>query len=987
VKNFKPSIDLYRKIQEKFPDYRYTDIALYLEGYCLREMDEWDESIKVFKKFVEKYPASTYTPEVIIRLGDASFDMGEYDAAISYYAEAMKYEKSKWYITAFYKQAWSYFQKYDYPTAINSFKKLIEYVDALAKKGADSDQIKRGVRIRDEALTTIAGSLAEDDWDNDGERDQNCGVPRALSYLSGGTDYEHEILIKYADILFGLGEEKKYMESVDVLKRLLDEDKLNPKNPEYQEKIIYIYDTLKAVEPGIKERQKYISMFGSDTPWFSKNRERGELTTHVDREIEKNIRKIALFHHQHAQELKLQAKTSGDDSYNVAALESYRLASKAYSDYIERYPHSRYVFEMLYYIAETFYYSFDYDKGAEYYLKVLQHEKPRLPQLIEMKLESIGEFMEIVASSIIGSYEKNIDKQIIEGRLPKESALGEISEVKEEQVAKKEGEEDGIVRLTPEPMPTLTEKWILGVDDYLNRGFVKKNDPSYNSKMEYRVAMEYFKYRHMDEARKRFEKIIDKYPNDIIAGYAAANIVNSYKMERDWDNIAKWAKILETKNLGKPEEAAKLKQEVKLFQLGAQFKKAEKLFAEEKFEEAAQEFVGLVNEDPKNKFADKALYNAAISYQKIHKYDSASNIFERIITDYDKSEYFEDAIFQLGENSKKFYNFERAINSYLALVKRFPASENAPYCLFTAASLLDYTGKTNEAAAQYENYYRQFGQRDDASEAVFRAAKTYEKLNDSRNALRLYDMFVNNRTFSANPKLNEKIIMAYAKMAEIYDKEGNNKKVTQLYNTIISEFNARVLEPGIFVSQYPAKAKFMLIEPSFKEYEALKIKGNMKQMEMLYKKKEEMKNKLALQYADVVPYKALEWTAAAFYRIGYLSQNFAKTIYEIPIPENLSDEPNIDAPEIIEKYGEPISERELYTRQIEEWGMTEENKAIKKYEEAIEGIKKLKVVNQWTKKILEALNDYKPAEYPLFKEEKRLYKFEMLDGIRFDTAQ
>jgi hypothetical protein len=40
------------------------------------------------------------------------------------------------------------------------------------------------------------------------------------------------------------------------------------------------------------------------------------------------------------------------------------------------------------------------------------------------------------------------------------------------------------------------------------------------------------------------------------------------------------------------------------------------------------------------------------------------------------------------------------------------------------------------------------------------------------------------------------------------------------------------------------------------------------------------------------------------------------------------------------------------------------------------------VTNEWTKKILQALNKYKPSDYPLFKEERRARTSEDLSPAR-----
>ena len=60
---------------------------------------------------------------------------------------------------------------------------------------------------------------------------------------------------------------------------------------------------------------------------------------------------------------------------------------------------------------------------------------------------------------------------------------------------------------------------------------------------------------------------------------------------------------------------------------------------------------------------------------------------------------------------------------------------------------------------------------------------------------------------------------------------------------------------------------------------------------------------------------------------------------------------------------------------IEDEGLRWENAAIQNYELAIKQARRFKIVNKWTMKLRTTLNRFKPAAYPLFKEEKRRYDY------------
>ena len=123
---------------------------------------------------------------------------------------------------------------------------------------------------------------------------------------------------------------------------------------------------------------------------------------------------------------------------------------------------------------------------------------------------------------------------------------------------------------------------------------------------------------------------------------------------------------------------------------------------------------------------------------------------------------------------------------------------------------------------------------------------------------------------------------------------------------------------------------------------------------------------LTNEYSDILKYKALDWSIAAFYRIGLLRQVFAQRLYNIPMPKGLT-----------------LEEQDIYLVKIEETAAPIEDEAVKRFEFAYQKARQFRVSNQWTEKILLSLNQYKPSEYPTFKKEKRLEVRKLLTTSQF----
>ncbi len=72
--DFQPSIALYRKLLERFPDYRLNDGAYYLLGYCLEKQNAFEESRATYQQLIARYPTSRFTSVGWVRIGEYYFD-------------------------------------------------------------------------------------------------------------------------------------------------------------------------------------------------------------------------------------------------------------------------------------------------------------------------------------------------------------------------------------------------------------------------------------------------------------------------------------------------------------------------------------------------------------------------------------------------------------------------------------------------------------------------------------------------------------------------------------------------------------------------------------------------------------------------------------------------------------------------------------------------------------------------------------------------
>ncbi len=940
-RDYSEVVRTYQTLIATFGDtYRYADAVYYLLGYVLQESQDDIAARKAWMDLVERHPKSTYAPEVWLRIGENHFDYGEFELAAEAYKKALAYTESRYYDKALYKLAWTYFQIYDYDLAIRTFKDLIAWYDKEGNVGGTTASA-----LRDEAVDYLARSLAEDDWNNDGDDDPNGGIERALSYLKGGSRWEKQIIARYAEALYDLHDVKKYQESVAVYRRLIGMDPTALDAVDYQQKIIQIFDVLRDVEASTRERQRLAEMFAPGSAWARANQNEAKRIAEASEAVEVEMRRRALTLHQRAQELKAEAKTDNKPELLAQSTESYEQAARAYQEYLSRYPNEPASYEMRFYLAETLYYSAQFREAAAAYL------------------ETAGEpyqtrFREPAAWSSVKSYEKILIDSVAKEKIPPKSNPSAAWTPE-----KVEGEEDspGPKTFQVEPYPQEVKDWLAAVDFYVLRDITKNGSRKPQAAFAYQAATVAQRFRDHNDARRRFSQVIACFPEDDLAADAMASILNIYREENDLPSLERWAGIAEQLQLGDPEVTAEIQKRIKVFKLGAQFQRAETLLANKQYLEAAKEFERLADENQDAAFLDKAYYNAAMAYREVKYYDSAARIFEKLVTEprFANSEFKTESVFELAENYKLFFAFEKATETYLMFLQRTEGTKNGnrPYALYTAARLQEYAGNLKVAATTYERYADVFKERDDAANALFRAAELYEKLKEKDQQKRILGLFI--ERYSESQGMSARVLDAMLQLGDIALAQNKLKDAIKQYEGVVREYQARGFQPGSGAAIAAAKAKFILVEQQFAEYVKIRLVGSsQRKMGADIGRKKKMLAELEVAYGEILPYKALDWTIAAFYRLGDMYRDFADTLYKAPEPQGLSDE-----------------ELEAYVNVIEDEGLKYENVAIERFEKTVAESRRLKVTTAWAEKALEAINKYKPQEYPLYKETRRAPTF------------
>lgn len=907
--DFSPSIALYRRLLGEFPDYRLNDGAWYLLGYCLEKQSAFEESLDAYQQLIARYPKSRFITEAWVRIGEYYFDAYSEPDALAKAAEAYEHatqEKTHpLYDKALYKLGWTYYRMDRFDEAVDRFLTLVDYYEA--RKARDGEEFGGG-DLREEALQYVAISLADESWG---------GLPRARSLFAerGARAYEADLYRRLGNVWF---DQTNHTAAIEAYRLVLEKDPLGKDAPQVHQRIVHAYERDRRLAESFAEAERLATLYAPGSAWHQRHRNDPEVLSAVDALAEKSLYSSAIYHHQQALVFKQEGK------FNEAKA-GFELAARAYSTYLERFPHSKGAYEMRFYLAECLYNSLKFAPAAEQYALVRD--------------STMGKrFLKDAAFNAVLSWQLQAAQDY------KTGAAREFKPLRSSE--RPEGEE---VRATP--LSPSEAKLVESSDAYVAMLPQDEKSPG----IAYKAAELYYAHDDFPEARRRFEAIVQAYPRSEVAQYATNLIVETFLISKDWKSVEETsARLAGNTNVIDPK--SDLHKELVRFKLAGRFKLADQLFQLGQYEEAARKYIQLVDEEPRHEFADKALNNAAVAYEKTHRFDSALKLYERIFREYPASSLADAALFRVAVNAENSYDFDKAVTNYQRLVKDYPKSKDREAALFNAARLLEGLQRYREAASAFLRYASLFPKAEDAPRNQYRAALILEKQEDWRGAIRALEEFITR--YASQSAQVELVVEARKRIGDAYQKLGNAKEAQRAWARAADEFDRRKLKPDThpIAANAAAASRFQLAEAEFQKFDRLKIGGRGSALERSFTAKRNAVKAVNTAYSRVYPYKQLEWTLAALYRQGYALERFATTIIETPVPPD------------VKRLGEEavVAYQDLLAEQT----TALEDKAVESYAATLTEARKHRISNEWTRRTLEALNRFRPSEYPLLKEPK-----------------
>jgi cellulose synthase operon protein C len=807
----------------------------------------------VFASLIEIMPDSDLADRSHLFLGNFLFADSDYDAAIREYR--LVYDRgqdSPYFGEAIYQLAWGHYKQNAYEPALKLFTELLDLSEEEKRNtGQDS-------AFAPDSLRFMAFSFADIAYDGEQNAVQ---IAEEFFGRAGSKAYEWDVYVELADVLIRYTRPE---EAIEVYQKLQNDPRweFRPENPEFQIQVIDLYSTNPLVRDLVKsgaERLTLTERYNEGTPWWEQNRNNPEALATARNYIETSLLDVAVEYYVRAQE-SLEAQ-------------DFALAAAKYREYLEKFPISDDYYKQQWYLATALRRSSQFDEADAEYQSLLRSSRYHV----------YGD------GALFNLFDVRYNAMLAAGMKTEDAPTDPTVERTYESAG---GAPVDVYELAP-----ARTAFLESVDEVLAHSWaeeVPEDTPDYGAATDekravlmYLPAQMLFYHNRYEEARPRFEALIDQFPRTDEASFAASLLVNSYLAEGDLPAVRLWTRKFATMILGTAEVPD---QSFTDTLEGTTFKLAGQLAGDGQLVASSEAYLSFIEEFPESQYAADALYNAAFYLQEAGKFEQANGLYERFVRDYPLHERSRALYFRIAANYESTFDLNEAVRYYEELVGNFPEDVNAPDAKYNAAflrtGLKDYQG----AAEGFEEYARTYPDAPDREQVYFLAGRNWEEVDPGRaesfylSYLREYGVTVPDHALEAESRL-----------AELYRDKGDEGAVEKQLDKIVETFKEIVAgggEIGPAGHGFAAESEYRNLQAAFDALTAEKLTGDEDRDTALLTeiKPIELKEFEAKADAFVAMFRNFEYSSGALFLKGMASLYYADLGLSLKPPEGLEEE-------------------------------------------------------------------------------------------------
>jgi len=873
-------------------------------------LPDYERTLALHQRMIDKHPGFARLDLVLYMRAFALLELGESEQALPLFRRILAdYPRSRFRPDAHMALAEHVFNSdYDYRAALAEYDRVLAYEEselyglALFKSAWCLWQLDR----KSEAALRFRKVLDLDGQGAEGSRRRNLKElqSEALEYLIqvftedernraadvrrflqeiGGERHVVRVLTRLSSTYY---DQARFDRGIEAYQLLLELDPKAAKAPQYQLAIAQGYMALDQFPKALEAYHTLATQYGRERTWATQQAD----VDSVDEarvQIERALREQGLGLHELGQ--------------RDNRAEQFERAVAMYRVYLESFPEEPESYRLSFYLGEILFHRLKrYPEAGEAYMAAAQ-KSPK------------GEFTKDALYNAIGSFER----------------------VREQELAHCKANE-------PCPESENDKSFSRAIELYAS---YYPNDPDL-PEILFRQGKLYYDRRVYDPAVRLFGQLLERYPNSPYAADAGELVLDSFNRAADYENIERWSRKLKSAPAFKSVEAQR---RLDGLILGAVFKNGEQLAQKGEHQKSADAYLRAAQEFPKDPRAPRAYYNAGVELQAAGSLDGADKAYSALIAKHPGTPEGALGAWKGAEMYESIAQFRDAARFYQAYAERFPKAEKAEPAAYNATLLLTAAGDHREAVQAGRRYLQQHPKAESAAAVTFLIGRAQEAGGQPREAANTYRSFVERTSDS------DRRIEANMRLGQLLLKAGDEKAADDALSKAVSEGSAgRSRDKGKKTREksgqgryFAAQARFLQGDEALREFDAVKIEGDLKGLGKRLKLKAQLLGKAAGIYGDVVEFGVAEWVTAALYKVGESYEKFAKALNDAPMPEGLSE-----------------SEQQVYRDELASFVVPIEERALAAYEGGYKRARELGIYNRWTSSMREALTRMNEVEYP-----------------------
>lgn len=696
--DFRESADLYRAILADHPDFRRTDLVLYLVGFAEREAGRAADSLEYFRKVISDHPQSPLYGDSWMMIGEYHFAKFEWSPARDAYGKVLERPDAPTYDLALFKTAWCDWKLGDIELAKKRFKLVLDLA-VEAERTGNAQLQRRRKQLRDEALEYLVIVFTED---------ETIGAKDIYEFLAsiGGERYSYDVLVRVADAYYAQAE---YDRSVDTLRFLTDLDPTSIQAAAYQRKIVEARISSLDDEETVKEIKVLVERYGPGTDWAKENRKKNGMARSMAA-TEKLVRTTSRNFHAQAQAERRKNKNGGTALFERAAT--------AYAYYLSVYADNKNAAEVRFLRAEILFFQMkQYEEAGDEYFAVGK-TAPVGKYHKDALLKAMEAFERARPKNVTGKRELTpVDRKFAASvdlyatLFPADPELVSVI-FRNGQMFYDYGDYDEAIKrfgLIVTKYPDHENAGPAG--DRILGALQKAQD--YENIEEWARKLKKSKAFSSDDQQDRLDRLI---------------VESIGKSGEKYGKAGKYARAANFylrvhKEFPKHELAAP-----SLFNAAVMLEKAKRP------EAAGATYLSMSEKYPKHELSPQATFTAGVVYEQMAYFDRAAEAYETLIKRYPKSKYDADATFNAGVLRQALGQHKRAIRHYQAYAKQHRDRKDATEVAFRIGVVYESEGDDGRADRAYRDYARRYRGGKHEVEAHTRSGRLALKLGHTRRA-------------------------------------------------------------------------------------------------------------------------------------------------------------------------------------------------------------------------------------------------------------